>query len=279
MSSVRRPHLKVLLVINEYILGTTRNYEKCIQLCTGDLIVLSDQDDYWYFDRLMATESVMIDRPDAGALFADADIVDDDLNPLGYRLWKVVHFSHRLRRQFVQDNAFEALIAHNVVTGATMAFRANFRPLVCPIPSLWMHDGWIGILVAAMANVIYIDRPLIKYRQHSVQQLGARKRSISAHLASAQASSNYTVYKHMPVQYRLVYDRLQEATKHGLSQKQQALLQAKINHMDRRSELSNSHLRRVYTIAKEMVLNRYRRYGYGWRGVIRDLLVNLEDKS
>jgi glycosyltransferase involved in cell wall biosynthesis len=114
------------------------NFEKCIQLCTGDLIVLSDQDDYWYFDRLQTTENVMIDRPDAGALFADADVVDCNLNPLGYRLWKAVHFNDRLRRQFAQDKAFEALIAHNVVTGATMAFRAEFRPLLVPIPPLWI---------------------------------------------------------------------------------------------------------------------------------------------
>lgn len=268
---------EVRLVVNKYQLGTTKNFEKCILLCTGDLIVLSDQDDYWYFDRLQLTENIMTERPDAGVLFADADIVDNDLSPLGYRLWKSVHFSHRLRRQFAQENAFEALIAHNVVTGATMAFRADYRSLVCPIPSLWVHDGWIAILVAAVANVIYIDRPLIKYRQHSNQQLGARIRSIAGHVTSTQERNNYENYKQMPERYRLVYDRLQETMEGGLPQKQRALLQAKIQHMVCRAELSKNHLRRVFTITIEMVLNRYRQFGYGWRDVIRDLLVNLED--
>lgn len=266
----------VRLIVNSENQGSTKNFEKAMSACRGTVIVPSDQDDFWYANRLQVAEDVLIERPDAGVVFADADIVDDELKPLGYRLFQSAHFNGRLQRQVEGGNAFEALLAHNFVTGATMAFRAEFLPLVAPIPSLWTHDGWIAILISAVANVICVDRPLIKYRQHSGQQFGARRRSIGAHLASTQESNNYESYRHMQEQYRLVYDRLQETFGFRIPQRRMTLLQEKIRHMSRRVELSRSHLRRVPAIATELVLNRYRRFGYGWRDVIRDLLVNLE---
>lgn len=269
----------VRLIVNSQDRGSTKNFEKAIRACKGDVIVLCDQDDSWYPNRLQATEDVLIERPDAGAVFADADIVDDDLKLLGYRLFETAQFSSRLRRQVEEGNAFEALLAHNFVTGATMAFRAEFLPLIVPIPSLWIHDGWIAILISAVANVICVDRPLIKYRQHSGQQLGAKRRSIGAHLASTQASSNRECYRQIPEQYRLVYCRLREVLGLRMPRKRMDMLQAKISHMSGRADLSKSRVCRLPAIASALVMNRYSEFGYGWRDVIRDLLVNLEAQA
>ena len=38
---------RVRLHVNERNLGTTRNFERAVSLCEGDLIALSDQDDVW----------------------------------------------------------------------------------------------------------------------------------------------------------------------------------------------------------------------------------------
>ena len=70
---------EVQLIVNDKKLGSTKNFEKCIQLCKGDIIVLSDQDDSWQPDRLRLSEEVFLARPDAGAVFSDALIVDDNL--------------------------------------------------------------------------------------------------------------------------------------------------------------------------------------------------------
>ena len=200
---------------------------------------------------------------------------DKNLGPLGYRLRKTTYFEPALRQQFKNGEAFKALLAHNVVTGATMAFRSSFRNLVIPIPAQWIHDGWIAILIAAVANVAYLDRPLIQYRQHSSQQLGATKRSVRRHYANTQAPWNRKKYKDMPEQYRLVDERLKVASQFERSPEIGELLQKKISHMTRRAGLSVNPIWRVPTIAKELALNRYRRFGYGWKGAVRDLLVKL----
>ncbi len=52
-SSVSFP---VKVMQNERNLGSTKNFENAMRLCSGDLIALSDQDDVWYPQRLARSE-------------------------------------------------------------------------------------------------------------------------------------------------------------------------------------------------------------------------------
>src|SRR4029078_1399724 len=82
----------VVLHRNEENLGTVKNFEKAIGLCTGDVIALSDQDDVWRPDKLALIEGAFQKTPNAGLVFSDAEIVDEDLDPLGRRMWDEVGF-------------------------------------------------------------------------------------------------------------------------------------------------------------------------------------------
>src|SRR5215510_13144854 len=45
----------VSLQFNEQRLGSTKNFEKTIELCQGDVIALCDQDDVWSIEKLAQT--------------------------------------------------------------------------------------------------------------------------------------------------------------------------------------------------------------------------------
>lgn len=168
--------LPLRLFFNDTVLGPVKNFDKAIGLCAGDLIALSDQDDVWLPNKLEAMEKVLLSNEGVGAAFSDAEVVDDKLQPLGYRLWECSMLGPKERRLLFGGQAFELLLVRNLVTGATMAFRAGYRDIILPIPlglRLW-HDGWIAVNIAAVAEVALIDEPLIKYRQHPGQLLGAR---------------------------------------------------------------------------------------------------------
>jgi len=83
----------VKLYINEQNLGSTKNFEKAIRLCTGDIIFLSDQDDVWREDKISLMSQIFEECPGTGAIFTDADVVDSRLQFLGYRLWDPVRFN------------------------------------------------------------------------------------------------------------------------------------------------------------------------------------------
>lgn len=126
-------------------------------------------------DKLARCAAVLSERLGVGLVFSDADVVDERLNPLGYRLWESAAFSRERQRVFDEGDPLVQLILGNVVTGATMMFRSAFRGILCPAPAggLLIHDGWIAACIAAVADLAYIDEPLMLYRQHARQVLGA----------------------------------------------------------------------------------------------------------
>src|SRR5688572_4846600 len=165
----------VRLVINEQTLGSTSNFEKATGLCSGEIIAFADQDDVWKPEKLHLLEVEFAKRPDVGLVFSDAEIVDEKLHPIGHRMWNEVGFGERQKQLIREGRALDVLLPGWSVTGATMAFRSKFRNLILPIPTSlpMIHDGWIALMVAAVAEVEFIDEPLILYRQHSGQQIGA----------------------------------------------------------------------------------------------------------
>ncbi|HEX5875452.1 MAG TPA: glycosyltransferase family 2 protein, partial [Pyrinomonadaceae bacterium] len=146
-SSVAKIHL------NNKNLGTIKNFEQAIGMCTGDVIVLSDQDDVWRHDKLQMMDEAFHTYPDAGLVFSDAEIVDENLKPLNRRMWNDVGFDAHKRKLVATGRALDVLITGWTVTGATMAFRSNLTNLALPIPTeiAMIHDGWIALTIAAVA--------------------------------------------------------------------------------------------------------------------------------
>ena len=143
----------VRLEVNPTNLGSTKNFELAISRCRGDVIALSDQDDIWQKDKLAQMERVLHQSPSVGAVFSDADVVDEQLTPLGYKLWDRYGFTRSRRRHLVAGRAFQVLLDQNAVTGATLAFRSWLKEWVIPIPDCWMHDAWIAAVTAAVSDM------------------------------------------------------------------------------------------------------------------------------
>ncbi len=61
---------------NEEDLGPTKNFEKAVGLRSGDVIILSDQDDVWLPEKLERIEKAFKEHPEAGYVFSDALVVN-----------------------------------------------------------------------------------------------------------------------------------------------------------------------------------------------------------
>ena len=178
----------VRIFCNEKNLGSTKNFEKAISLCNGGIIALSDQDDVWLPEKLELIETEFLNNPHVHAVFTDARVVDASLQPLGFSLWKSINFDPPLQKAFSQGQGLSILTKGNVVTGATMAFRSVYRDLILPIPKIWVHDAWIAILLAAVAEISFIPGKLTLYRQHADNQIGAAegKRGVLSEVSTAK---------------------------------------------------------------------------------------------
>ena len=265
----------VRIYCNETRLGPTKNFEKAISLCRGDIIALSDQDDVWMPRKLERLERALEDHPDAGYVFSDALVVDEGLRPLGYTMWNRVSFTTRRRRRFEQGYQLEVLLKHNVVTGATMAFRAELRDWILPIPNQWVHDAWIALLASASgAGGIFIEEPLIKYRQHPNQAIGGMKISFPNRFHRA-LSTRGEAYSHERTKYLQSANRLASA---GIGNKRvQELVEAKLQHLKARQLLYKaSLLKRIELVLEELRAGRYHKFSDGWRSVAKDLFMAVK---
>jgi glycosyltransferase involved in cell wall biosynthesis len=165
----------VAIVQNTEALGSAKNFEKAIQLCTGELIALSDQDDIWYPTRLERSAQEFTEHPEAGLVFSDADVIDDNNELAGPTLWQRLGFAGKNERELLAGH-YALLAKHRFVTGATVMFRASLRDSILPIGRGWIHDEWIALIAAAFSDLRPIDQSLIRYRVHRSQQVGFRNK-------------------------------------------------------------------------------------------------------
>jgi glycosyltransferase involved in cell wall biosynthesis len=269
-----RAPLPVHIHENTTRLGSTKNFERAIGLCQGDVIALCDQDDIWDADKLSLTEKCFFDNPNLGMVFTDAEIVDEKGNPLGYNLWATLEFDKALQARIKSPAAFEVLSQHQLVTGATMAFRTEFRNLVLPIPLdiPLIHDGWIALMISLAGSVGLIDRPLIKYRQHDTQQLGAPQKDptevASGILARAKRRNSFAeeISKLEAVQERVVVN------KDRYEFKFEADLDHRLQHMRNRVAISQRKLSGIPAAFRELFAGRYHRYSSGFYSLVKDLV-------
>lgn len=271
----------VQLHVNEGNLGSTKNFERAIGLCSGDLIALSDQDDVWLPAKLATLESEFERSSATGLIFTDAEIVGDDHRPAGYTLWQKLPIGPDERRGVQAGTAIETLLIGATMTGATMAFRACFKSLVLPIPDDLpiIHDAWIGVLVAAVSKVLPVDAPLIRYRQHDGQQVGLRHRWVAP---SARAPGLHSIqtalrrvnqYDELLLVQRRVCGRLLAKRDDFDGRRILARLQPRLGHFDARSSLPRGRLLRVPHVLRELMALRYHRYSNGLRSALKDLVA------
>lgn len=269
---------------NAQRLGVVKNFEKAIKLCDGELIALSDQDDVWLPEKLARLEAEFAKSPAVGLVFSDGEIVNEDGRQTGRRLWEQVGFDHLERSRLAAGKGWQDLIRGSTVTGATVAFRARYATLAAlPIPDNlpMIHDGWIALMLSCVSQIAAIEQPLILYRQHPGQVVGAKPRlapvtgGFAAVVAgeSGKALRRSNPYDATLVVARAAQARLAQAGTELDSSNTRAQLNALIEHLETRSELPASFLGRLWPVLRELSTTRYFQFSNGVASALKDLVT------
>jgi len=264
-----RSPFPVRIEVNEQRLGSTKNFEKAIGLCTGDIIALCDQDDVWLPHKLQTIAARFEREADLGLLFSNGYLIDGDGAPLPGDMWSRFMFRRRLQRRMKnRARASDLLLSRYFMTGATMAFRSSLRDLFMPIPKglqTFIHDRWIAVMAAAVSRVDLIDEKLIAYRLHAQQQMGVGKRSmLQEFFVPANCSSDRAALA-------LMQERL--ANLRSTSPFFVHALETRQRHIAARMALPSGLLGRLKGVIREYASGRYWRYSLGNAHAARDLLV------
>src|SRR5690606_34530724 len=80
-----------------------------------------------------------------------------------------------------QKNGFARMLVSNTVTGCTSLFNEKLARTATPVPNdAVMHDWWLALVASALGAIHTIEEPLLDYRQHGGNTLGAREYRASA---------------------------------------------------------------------------------------------------
>lgn len=138
-----------------------------VQSCCEEYILFSDQDDIWSPDKI-AVEIEQIRGIAGPALaFCAQKIVDENLSPVQ----STIH-NHMKDYNKYPNN----LTYRNVAAGCTMCVNRELLlkavSVITP-DDFVMHDWWLMLVAAYIGKIAYIENPLMKYRQHGNNVLGA----------------------------------------------------------------------------------------------------------
>jgi glycosyltransferase involved in cell wall biosynthesis len=256
---------------NETRLGSTQNFEKAILLCKGENIALCDQDDWWHPKKLEILCEVL-SNSNAGGIFTNGLLMDDDSKLTGGSLWGENSFGGR-EAGFGEDGDCEdaraALLRNNMVTGATVMFRSSQRDKILPFPSEWVHDGWLAWMLVLRSRLRAVSEPLIHYRVHQSQQVGVPGQSVKARLRRARATGMRD-YLSIERQFEVLLEYVRLAS--DLSRPDLVRqLEQKRDLVGFRGRLPTNRLKRWGNILGQV--SEYRSYAQGYKSMIKDALV------
>ena len=172
-------------------LGAARNFGELMRVALvegADLIFFSDQDDVWVPDKIVRQLQCLQEMERQYGLsvpllcYSDLEVVDENLSQVHPSLMRYQGQRHESR------DPIGVLLTQNLITGCTVLINRPLLELAVPIPEeAIMHDWWLALCAAACGRIGYIDQPIVRYRQHATNHLGAVRVTRIANLLSADS--------------------------------------------------------------------------------------------
>jgi glycosyltransferase involved in cell wall biosynthesis len=176
--AARYPDL-FFLVPSSKRLGAMGNFTVLLEISRAPHVMCCDQDDQWFPDKVARTLARMR-ALEAQHGEATPLLVHGDAQIPGGTF-------HHLRGLRPDDARVSRLLVQNMVLGCTTMANRALLARALPLPAqARMHDHWLALVAGATGHIGYIDAPLMTYRQHAQNAVGAQRTGLRAARAAAR---------------------------------------------------------------------------------------------
>ncbi len=148
----RFPQFKIYK--NDRNLGFSRNFERAVRLCNGELIALCDQDDIWDHQKIELQVNAIKDNV---FVYHDSEFIYKNGITVNRKMSDLFNF-------YRGDNP-EAFLFFNCVSGHTILMKKMLIDTALPLRGHF-HDWWLAYVATNIGKIDFIPRSLVKYRQH-----------------------------------------------------------------------------------------------------------------
>lgn len=158
------------------------NFLNAIRYVQGDWIFFSDQDDIWVDIKVNEYLDVISKLDDSipQIIFSNASLI----NEKGFEFSNSFFDYQGLSTSYFSG---DDILLRNCVQGATLCINREMINLILDsldgesLDQVVMHDWWIAILAKYCGQWTFINKPLLQYRQHENNVVGAVKKGGSLH--------------------------------------------------------------------------------------------------
>jgi len=167
-------HDRIRIIDNHGIrYGAAGNFMELLKISDSEYVMFADQDDVWLPDKIDKTLSTMKrleekEGKDTPLLVhTDLCVVDENLNLISRSMWKM----QKINPQFKSLNR---LLIQNNVTGCASMINKKLVEMSKQFSyGIIIHDWWIALIASCFGEIEYINNPMILYRQHNYNEVGA----------------------------------------------------------------------------------------------------------
>jgi glycosyltransferase involved in cell wall biosynthesis len=143
--------------------GASKNFLHLLSFSNNELIVFCDQDDVWFENKL---ETLLNAYKHSGethkplAVFCNGYTYDPNLGILGNKMVVVS-----------PENLKEQLFLNTGIHGCCLLFNKKLLNELQPLPEfVAMHDHLVTLGAITFGKLIYVDKPMMLYRQNHVNK-------------------------------------------------------------------------------------------------------------
>lgn len=194
---------------NEINLGFNKNFERAIELTTGQFIALSDQDDVWMPIKI---ELLLNNIADNWLVFSNSSYINE---------FNEVIAGNLLNKYNPALHGYKGMLLANFITGHTVLFKRQFVKYFLPVPQQGFYDWWIAFVALYHQKITFVDEALTQYRVHKASVM--QKRLNAGRLKAEEDKtidtmlSAFAAYKHLNKHDEIFITRLKNAYRLNLS--------------------------------------------------------------
>jgi len=175
----RHPEKQIEIYVNEHATGSAKgNFMKLLGDVSSEYVMFCDQDDVWLPQKVEKTLKAMrytekkLGTKIPVLVHSDLYVVDEQLQMISDSMQKY--------QKLPVSAKVNQLLIQNMVTGCTVMINRSLFDMLKMADgehAIVMHDYWAALIAAVFGKIVFIKQPLIRYRQHGDNSVGAMNAS------------------------------------------------------------------------------------------------------